>query len=179
MRKFIGSTMLVLVLFTSVYGLAFAADSQSTNNQVQKDLATVRQSTEKFHDVDKAIAAGYVATPTCTAVPGIGGMGYHYINFGLAMDPAIDLTRPEVLLYEQTGNGLKLVGVEYFLPIGAPDAPIPNPAPPAPVLFGRAFDGPMLGHEPGMPPHYDLHVWVWQANPEGVFSPLNPNVTCP
>jgi hypothetical protein len=47
------------------------------------------------------------------------------------------------------------------------------------VLFGRPFDGPMLGHEPGMPPHYDLHVWVWQANPEGIFAPFNPNVTCP
>jgi hypothetical protein len=106
-------------------------------------------------------------------------MGYHYINIGLVMDPAIDLTSPEVLLYEKTGGGLKLVGVEYFLPIGPPDAPIPNPAPPAPELFGRAFDGPMLGHEPGMPPHYDLHVWVWQANPDGMFAQFNPNVTCP
>jgi len=179
MKKIIWSSMLVLMLFTSVYGLAFAADTRVTDKEILKDLAAVRRATEKFHDVDKAIAAGYVATPTCTFAPGIGGMGYHYINFSLVMDPAINLTSPEVLLYEETGNGLKLVGVEYFLPIGAPDAPIPNPAPPAPVLFGRAFDGPMLGHEAGMPPHYDLHVWVWQANPDGMFAQFNPNVICP
>ena len=29
-----------------------------------------------------------------------------------------------------------------------------------------------------MPPHYDLHVWVWQANPAGIFAPFNPNVSC-
>ena len=38
---------------------------------------------------------------------------------------------------------------------------------------------PMLGHIPGMPPHYDLHVWVWQPNPDGMFAIWNPKVTCP
>ena len=179
MKKVILSVMLVLVLLTSLYGLAFAAGEQVINSTVRKDLAKVRQVTAKFHDVDEAIAAGYVPTPSCTFAPGVGGMGYHYINFSLVMDPTIELTTPEVLLYAETGEGLKLVGVEYFMAIGAPDAPIPNPAPPAPVLFGRPFDGPMLGHELGMPPHYDLHVWVWQANPDGMFAPFNPNVTCP
>jgi hypothetical protein len=56
-------------------------------------------------------------------------------------------------------------GVEYFYGIGAPDIHVPNPAPLAPVLFGRPFDGPMEQHELGQPPHYDLHVWVWQAIP--------------
>lgn len=31
---------------------------------------------------------------------------------------------------------------------------------------------------PGQPPHSDLHVWVWQANPSGMFAPSNPNVNC-
>jgi hypothetical protein len=105
-------------------------------------------------------------------------MGFHYVNPQRAMDPAIDLTAPEILLYASVNGNLKLVGVEYFYGVGAPDAPVPNPAPPAPVLFGLPFDGPMLGHEPGMPPHYDLHVWVWQANPSGIFAPFNPNVSC-
>jgi hypothetical protein len=37
------------------------------------------------------------------------------------------------------------------------------------------FSGPMEGHEPLMPPglhHYDLHVWLWKDNPEGIFSRL-------
>ena len=36
--------------------------------------------------------------------------------------------------------------------------------------FGRGFDGPMEGHEPGMPVHYDLHAWVWKRNPGGTFA---------
>jgi hypothetical protein len=27
--------------------------------------------------------------------------------------------------------------------------------------------------------HYDLHVWLWKSNPEGLFSPTNPGVKCP
>jgi hypothetical protein len=48
----------------------------------------------------------------------------------------------------------------------------------APVLFGRVFDGPMPGHAPGMPWHYDLHVWVWKHNPGGIFAQFNPTVSC-
>ena len=40
------------------------------------------------------------------------------------------------------------------------------------------FDGPMEGHSPVMPRHYDLHVWVWHHNPSGMFSMWNPNVSC-
>ena len=32
------------------------------------------------------------------------------------------------------------------------------------------FDSPMLGHEPGMPVHYDLHVWLYRHNPAGLFA---------
>jgi DNA-binding NarL/FixJ family response regulator len=50
---------------------------------------------------------------------------------------------------------------------------------PAPTLFGRRFDGPMAGHSPEMPAHYDLHVWLWKGSPSGTFSMWNPNVSCP
>src|SRR5436309_8705598 len=26
--------------------------------------------------------------------------------------------------------------------------------------------------------HYDLHVWLWKDNPNGLFSPTNPGVKC-
>ena len=48
-----------------------------------------------------------------------------------------------------------------------------------PSIFGRPFDGPMLGHAPGMPIHYDLHVWVAERNPEGLFAQWNPAIACP
>jgi hypothetical protein len=36
----------------------------------------------------------------------------------------------------------------------------------------------MLGHDPMMPVHYDLHVWLYDSNPAGVFAPWNPSVDC-
>ncbi len=39
----------------------------------------------------------------------------------------------------------------------------------------------MQGHHPLMPldlSHYDLHVWLFKANPRGLFKPTNPDVKC-
>jgi hypothetical protein len=36
----------------------------------------------------------------------------------------------------------------------------------------------MPGHNPTMPVHYDLHVWIWKANPSGLFAPFNPALSC-
>ena len=27
-------------------------------------------------------------------------------------------------------------------------------------------------------PHFDRHVWIYRDNPNGVFAPFNPSVTC-
>ena len=48
-----------------------------------------------------------------------------------------------------------------------------------PGSLGQPFDGPMPGHNPTMPIHYDLHVWLWGNNPAGLFAPFNPNLSCP
>jgi hypothetical protein len=37
-------------------------------------------------DVNVAIADGYVPTDACDAIPGVGGMGYHYFHLSLGMD---------------------------------------------------------------------------------------------
>jgi hypothetical protein len=36
----------------------------------------------------------------------------------------------------------------------------------------------MPGHNPTMPVHYDVHVWLFQENPSGFFAPFNPNLSC-
>jgi hypothetical protein len=177
MKKTLITITIALALVATLAGVPYAATG-TTDPQVLQDLANVRQATARYHDVNVAIAEGYLPTEHCIASPA-GGMGYHYVNPTLARDSQIILTAPEILLYALVDGELKLVAVEYFKGIGAPDAPVPSPAPPSPILFGRTFDGPMLGHEPGMPPHYDLHVWVWQANPAGIFAPFNSNVSCP
>jgi hypothetical protein len=35
------------------------------------------------------------------------------------------------------------------------------------------------GHAPGMPVHYDLHVWLGRTNPDGLFAVPNPSISCP
>ena len=177
MKKTVITIIVALALVATLAGVAYAATG-TTDPQVLRDLAKVRQATAKYHDVNVALADGFIRTPHCIAEPGLGGMGIHFINPARLMDPAVNILEPEILLYVESGNGLKLLGVEYFQGIGAPDTPIPNPAPPAAVIFGRPLDGPMDAHEPGQPPHYDLHAWVWQSNPSGVFAPFNPNVSC-
>lgn len=147
-------------------------------------LAAVRRATAKYHDVNVALADGYVADPVCAASPA-GAMGVHYINPALVQQPP-DPNRPGILLYEPTADGPRLVGVEWFMPVigvtgpsfDTSTPPIP-PYNPAPVFFGHTFDGPMPGHNPAMPWHYDLHAWLWKHNPNGTFSEWNPNVHCP
>ncbi len=104
------------------------------------------------------------------------------MNNDLSVDPA----SPELLLYEPQSDGSRrLVAVEYFAPVIVNGAPWFGPGPPpngqynaAPVLFGRAFDGPLPGYNPSMPWHYDQHVWIWRNNPSRMFTPFNPNVSC-
>lgn len=177
MKKVFILTGIAALLLTALAGAAYAATGV-TDPAVLRDLAQVRRATAKYHDVNVALADGFIRTPHCVEEPELGGMGIHFIHIDRLMDPAISLLEPEVLLYSETEDGMKLLGVEYFYNIGAPDTPIPDPAPPSPILFGRAFDGPMDAHEPGQSPHYDLHVWIWQANPSGIFAPFNPKVSC-
>ena len=136
----------------------------------QSDLAQVRQSTARYHDVNVAIAAGYVPVGDC-----VPGMGYHYVNFsqfGL-MDPLV----PDALTYASNGaGGLRLVAAEWFK-VDADQSLATDGD--RPTMFGQAFDGPMPGHAPGMPIHYDLHAYLWQGNPDGVLATFNWNVTCP
>ncbi len=162
MRKFSIIVGTLLVLLTPLIAVA------APRAQLNRELAAVRAATAKYHDVQQAITDGYLPAPECAASPA-GGMGYHYVHPQLSSDLTSDPLRPEVLLYAPLGNRLQLVGVEYF----QPDAGQARPE-----VLGQPFDGPMPGHEPGMPVHYDLHAWIWQANPSGVFAPWNPNVGC-
>ncbi|MCC7352159.1 MAG: hypothetical protein IT330_00275 [Anaerolineae bacterium] len=183
------SLLLVGVLLISSVTSALAAPGGVTDPNVLKELAAVRRATAKYHAVSVAEADGYVSTVDCVASPA-GGMGIHYVNFGLFSDQALNPLAPEVLLYAPRANGVKLVAVEYVQVALAntPTGPAPwfDPAPPplgwynpVPSLFGQTFVGPMPGHFPGMPWHTELHVWVWQGNPAGIFAEFNPNVRCP
>ncbi len=139
-------------------------------------LERVRYATGAYHNEALAVASGFHATDHCVASPG-GLMGYHYTNAGRLQDNVIDADKPEMLLYAPTrGNERKLVALEYWKADRDQDLATDDDRP---TLFGQPFDGPMPGHEPGMPVHYDLHVWVWSENPAGLFAPFNPRLSCP
>lgn len=186
-------------LVLSLAALFAACDATETKNAlVAPEPMTVAmtsellQATAAFHDVDKAVAAGYQSpdAAACVEVAGLGAMGVHSVNFALVTDLVIDPLQPEVLLYlPKKGGGFRLVGVEYIAPalVLTPTGPAPwfaQSAPPypffnpAPSVFGQTFDGPMPGHEPGQPWHYDKHVWVWSPNPAGQFAQFNPTLSC-
>ena len=124
-----------------------------------------------------ARAAGYAATGECAQDPKYGGMGIHYANPELVADGELDVTKPEILVYQPMPSGkLRLGAVEYFQVDADQDLATD---PDRPYLFGMPFDGPMLGHDPEMPIHYDLHVWLYRHNPAGQFAMWNPRVHCP
>lgn len=165
---------------------------------VNAELARIRQATAAFHDVSKAVGAGYTdpATGLCDSNPdGAGIMGIHSLNLQL-FDGQIEPLEPEGLLYlPKPEGGFRLIGVEYLLPVllrnkqtgtvaartepGPWDPALYEVVNSAPQVAGANFQGPMPGHFPGMPWHWDLHVWVWSPNPSGMFVPWNTGVSCP
>ena len=61
MKKLLISTVIAVLLLIILASIAYAATGV-TNPVVLKELAQVRQATAKYHDVNVAIADGYVPT---------------------------------------------------------------------------------------------------------------------
>ncbi len=162
----------VLLIAIGVAAAAAPAQARPAGADVRRSLAEVRRATARYHDVNKAVADGYVPTQVC-----VPQMGLHYLNPPLLDDPALDPTKPEIIIYAPGPNGkLRLVAVEWWS--ADLDQDLATDAG-RPSLFGVPFDGPMPGHHPGMPVHFDLHAWIWKHNPAGMFTAFNPTVSCP
>lgn len=137
-----------------------AADAQLSDL-----LKQVRRATARFHSIEQAIEAGYIPAEHCVSSPA-GGMGMHWAHrdpLGTTYDPL----RPQLLLYEPRPNGQpKLVAVEYIVrDVGQAH----------PTFGGRLFD---IRGTPNPAPHWSLHVWLYRDNPNGLFTPFNPTVSC-
>jgi hypothetical protein len=166
----------VLVTSVAVASLLAVVGSAIVLGTGQGSIAGVRAATAAFHDRAVAEAAGYGPFYVCTDEnSGAGAMGQHYVNGALVGDPAINALTPEAVIYEpRRGGGYRLVGVEYVTFKAAWDAS--HSAPPA--LFGRNFALVGAGNRYGLPPFYQLHVWLWRPNPSGMFNDWNPKVSC-
>ncbi len=140
-----------------------------------------KSSTARYHDIEQAKAAGYVAKVVDLAgieciesTDGSGAMGVHMLNPELLFDGGtIDAVQPELLVYEPRSNGtMKLVALEYLV-LAADWQGTSKPA-----LFGQEFDTIQPGNRYGLPLSYALHAWIWKPNPSGILKPYNPRVDC-
>ena len=165
-------------------------------------LEEVRRATEQYRDVNTALAEGYLRDPfnmcETASMMGkraeLGAMGVHYFRpdlLGITEPPSprvngvgmhTDFRKPSILIYEPQADGsMELVAVENLVFAAAWKA-AGNNAPPTfhGVPYDTMVDDPTteLDEAHMFAPHFDRHVWIYRNNPNGVFAPLNPAVSC-
>jgi hypothetical protein len=186
-------------------GLAIASLAACTSGTKEPSVAEVRAIAERYRDVNVAKAEGYTTDNKCVTAEmlgfpaAMGTMGLHYVRrdmLGLPPKPAppggprvsgsgthTDFRKPAMLVYEPQADGsLELVAVENLVFASAWHDRLGHKQPPA--FHGRPYE--LLSDKPetkvdeahGWVPHYERHVWVFRDNPNGVYSPFNPKVTC-
>jgi hypothetical protein len=166
------AAFIAIATCAAVLGGSASALAEELSPEVNAQLDATRAALEPFKDPIFAVRSGYLSTLGCVYYAS-GAMGVHFVNPAL-FGPEVDPSKPQILVYEPEGDKLKLVAAEWLVPLATGVKERPE-------LFGRPFDGPMEGHEPLLPRelhHYDLHAWLWKDNREGMFSPINPDVTC-
>lgn len=149
-------------------GPAFSVGAAETEGAL---VAQLRQASVRFRDFQVVLDEGYIQTsPGC--VPGFGVV---YRNNAL-LDGVVDPAHPEIMLYEPQKNGrMRLVGLELLVVAIPWDATHSGP----PTYAGQAFEDRRAPGSAGPPfPNYALHIWAWQHNPNGLFTPFNPTITC-
>ena len=99
----------------------------------------------------------------------------YFVNFPLVTDGQLDVTRPEIVIYEPLPNGrLRLIGADYLVLADALNATHSGP----PQLMGQHFHFFESTNRFGLPAFYTLHVWAWKDNPTGAFVNWHSNVSC-
>jgi len=179
-----------------------SASERTTPGPGEPTLAEVRLATERFRDVNVALTEGYIRDPfnMCETAEmmgrpaSAGAMGIHYFRpdlLGITAPPSprvngvgthTDFLKPSILIYEPQADGsMELVAVENLVFAAAWKAA--GYAEP-PSFHGVPYD--TMIDDPNTPldeahmfePHFDRHVWIYRQNPNGVFTPLNPAVSC-
>jgi len=177
------------------------ADGQAAPAADEAVMAQLRTATERFKDVNVALAEGYVPDPTGACVTAAmegqpaeeGAMGIHYFRPDLLgitqVEPRVDGTgthtdfmEPGVIIYEPQADGsMELVAIESLVfqeawhAAGNEGAPSFQGHPYVSMINDPATQA---DEAHGFQPHYELHLWLYRENPNGTFVPFNPAVTC-
>lgn len=190
MSKFIRAFALSSALIAST---AWADVPRTQPDQALQQLA---RQLEPYKDVTYALSNGYrLGNPHCESRPGLGAMGYHYINpqlLGLTQPVGgrvngtgtyTGVNPPAILLYVDDAaatGGKRLVGIELLVFAEAWHATNKMP----PKYRGREFeymaDNPatLQDEAHNFMPHYDLHIWLFEHNPSGLYAQWNPALSC-
>jgi hypothetical protein len=143
---------------------AASAAVDNLSPETNRELARARNATAKYHDFAQADADTY---SFLACVP---GEGLEFVNWSL-VDCNFEIEHPEALHYVPQGNGMKLVGVEYVIPVACTAT--------APEGFTGSDDEWEFMAE-GLP-IWSLRVALWLPNPDGMFKEKNPRIpaVCP
>lgn len=125
-------------------------------------LQDARAATARYNNFQTAVRDGYIDINVI-----IPQTGFHYLQVD-RLDSGFDPARPEILIYNREANGrMKLVALEYAIPVAL--------SPAAPEGFAGNDDVWSVYQNT----LWTLYAWVWEHNPSGVFSPVNPEVHIP
>ena len=135
--------------------------SNALSSTTLKELSIARAATAKYHDIDVALAEGYVDINY--VVP---HMGHHYMKVDL-LDDIFDPRAPEILVYQflLPNKKPRLVALEYAFDNG-------DYVNPPGGFYGN--DDTWNLFTPTGP--WVLHPWIWSHNSDGIFNPHNPRL---
>lgn len=160
----------------------------ATRDELAAQLVEARDVALRYPTVADAEAAGY--TMVTTYVPLIGA---HYINWSL-MDGSFQVGSPEMLLYDGTDPGSRMVGLSYYQFSPAEPAGFAGPNDHWHQHIGLCLNAQLVvvggssisaeecarrgGTKADASNGWMVHAWVvpgWESQ-EGVFSPENPDL---
>jgi hypothetical protein len=154
---------------------------------LHRQLTAAKAASRKYRDIDAARAAGYYQVTQF-----IPGLGLHLANLSIP-NTTFDPARPQILLYQPDAKGgMRLVGVAYQY-LHTNDTPPAGFAGGSDVwhyhtnlCFQRGGSVTIAGDEASCravgglvfqkQTAWLLHAWIWKANPDGVFTEVNPKV---
>lgn len=182
--------------------LALSTPAQAVKADREPTLDEVRSLTDRFRDVNVALAEGYIRDPAnmCDTADmmgrpaALGAMGIHFFRpdlLGISAPPNprvsgngthTDFRQPSILIYEPQADGsLELVAVENLVFDKAWQAAGKGDFP---SFQGQSYNA--MADDPAtaideahnFEPHHDLHIWLYRKNPHGTFAQFNPAVSC-
>ncbi len=194
MTKFVGA-----FAFSAAF-LASTSIAEVPRTQPDQALQQLARQLEPYKDVRYAISKGYRrANPTCEySHDGDGAMGLHYVRgdlLGIPPSPPVPGQKvngtgtytgtnpPPILLYfddPRVDGGKRLAGIELLVFAEAWHAANKQP----PKYRGREYnymsDDPTTTKDEAhnFAPHYDLHIWLFDHNPSGLYAQWNPALNC-